>query len=283
MCMHNNIFKHLNALKTRLNYASFKLEHGWQDRALTDLEVSWKMHDDKDYDTIPVPATNSRKKSLDNLRRPHTSKRRNSHRRGITQADIIDRRTFVAVAQNKPKLKRWHSMNAIPDNKVKQPRPKGRPRKDEEAKKRHPADELDDMGNKRTKMDEEGSPSSSISSSQVMDVPESVPTNSLDFLSFAIAMSEKKRDAAERITQSQPLPSMAPPYSDDEDMDDEPSGGYEETDGAHSYMDHDSHGKSSQSSDTYDYEDNDELDCPSSPRAEAAEAIMMFVRGGPHR
>jgi hypothetical protein len=241
------------------------------------------MHDDKDYDTIPVSATTPRKKSLENVRRPTMPKRRNSHRRGITQADIIDRRTFVAVAQNKPKLKRWHSMNAIPDSKPKHSRPKGRPRKDEEAKKRHPVEERDDMGNKRTRMDEDGSPSTTISSNQVMDVPESVPTNSLDFLSFAIAMSEKKRDAAERLTQSQPLPSLATQYSDDEDMDDGPNGGYEATDGRQSDMDHDSRGKSSDSSDTYDYEDNDEIDCPSSPRAEAAEAIMMFVRGGPHR
>lgn len=285
--------QHLNALKTRLNYASFKLEHGWQDRALTDLELTWKTND-KEFDPIPIPTTNSRKKSIEAYRRPHAGapKRRNSHKKGLTQADIIDRRTFVAVAQNRPKLKRWHSMNAISDPKQKQARPKGRPRKDDEARKRQTAaEEREDPGYKRTRMEEDRSTSSTeASSSQVADLPEAVPTNSLDFLSFAIAMSEKKRDAAERLTQSQPLPSMASQFSDEEMEDVIPSsshshyratGASSQTRSQHDCTDY--HSKTPSSSDEYDEDDDEELDCPSSPRAEAAEAIMMFVRGGPHR
>jgi hypothetical protein len=279
------VLQHLNALKTRLNYASFKLEHGWQDRALTDLELSWKSHD-KDFDPIPVPATNSRKKVLDNYRRPPTAvpKRRNSHKRGLTQADIIDRRTFVAVAQNRPKLKRWHSLNGIPEPKQK-PRPKGRPRKDEEAMKRQPVDEREETGNKRTRMGGDSTATANISSSQVMDeIPNAVPTNSLDFLSFAIAMSEKKRDAAERLTQSQPLPSVASQYSDEDMEDVQPTSYHRIVAGSNSQHYNDDRSKTSATSDDYDDdEEDDEDDLPSSPRAEAAKAIMMFVRGGPHR
>ncbi|KAJ2958899.1 hypothetical protein NQZ79_g5610 [Umbelopsis isabellina] len=275
-------------------YTRFKLEHGWQDRALTDLELSCKTPDDNNhFETIPVTVAGFRKRSIEGQRRPaqpSVPKRRNSHKRGLTQADVIDRRTFVAVTHNRPKLKRWHSMHSLSEAKQKQARPKGRPRKDDEARKRQPVEGGEKVDTKRSRMAEDRSPSATTSPAG-LELPRSVPTNSLDFLSYAIAMTEK-RDAAERLTQSQPLPSLASQYSD-EDMEDAPQlDNHTITASQPLSSEYDQRKVSSTSlTDEYDDEededededDDDELDCPSSPRAEAAEAIMMFVRGGPHR
>jgi hypothetical protein len=216
-------------------------------------------------------------------------KRRNSHKRGLTQADVIDRRTFVAVTHNRPKLKRWHSMHSLSEARQKQARPKGRPRKDDDARKRQPGEGSEKVDNKRSRMVEDRSPSAPKSPAG-LELPRSVPTNSLDFLSYAIAMTEK-RDAAERLTQSQPLPSLASQYSD-EDMEDAPRISHQDNAASQPVKsEYDQRKVSTSATDEYEDEDDEEdeddddeeLDCPSSPRAEAAEAIMMFVRGGPHR
>ena len=63
----------MTSLKTRLDFACFKLHHGWQSNTLIDVELMWKRKQRQMYSEIPTPR--------------------------VTQQDILDKRTQVPSAR----------------------------------------------------------------------------------------------------------------------------------------------------------------------------------------
>ncbi|KAG2220943.1 hypothetical protein INT45_010696 [Circinella minor] len=68
-----DVSQHLTSLKTRLDFACFKLHHGWQSNTLIDVELMWKRKQRQMYSEIPTPR--------------------------VTQQDILDKRTQVPSAR----------------------------------------------------------------------------------------------------------------------------------------------------------------------------------------
>lgn len=75
-------------LKTRLNFACFKLHNGWENSTLIDVELKWKKRQKKLYNEIPTPR--------------------------FTQQDILDKRgQFSSAKIKKAKLTRTYSTPLI--------------------------------------------------------------------------------------------------------------------------------------------------------------------------
>lgn len=75
-------------LKTRLNFACFKLHNGWENSTLIDVELKWKKRQKKLYNEIPTPR--------------------------FTQQDILDKRgQFSSAKIRKAKLTRTYSTPLI--------------------------------------------------------------------------------------------------------------------------------------------------------------------------
>ncbi|KAI9255098.1 hypothetical protein BDA99DRAFT_562373 [Phascolomyces articulosus] len=76
-----DVSQHLISLKTRLDFACFKLHHGWENSTLIDVESMWKKKQRQMYSEIPTPR--------------------------VTQQDILDKRSQVPSARtNKAKRAR---------------------------------------------------------------------------------------------------------------------------------------------------------------------------------
>ncbi|KAI7885884.1 hypothetical protein K492DRAFT_170471 [Lichtheimia hyalospora FSU 10163] len=83
-----DVSRHLANLKTRLNFACFKLHNGWENSTLIDVELKWKKRQKKLYNEIPTPR--------------------------FTQQDILDKRgQFSSAKIRKAKLTRTYSTPLI--------------------------------------------------------------------------------------------------------------------------------------------------------------------------
>ncbi|KAI9485753.1 MAG: hypothetical protein EXX96DRAFT_546361 [Benjaminiella poitrasii] len=81
---HNQIFvnnvnedalKYLESLRTRLNFARFKLNNGWENNSLGDVECFWKQKQKQSIEDLPTPR--------------------------FTQQDIIDKRSYIPTINAK--------------------------------------------------------------------------------------------------------------------------------------------------------------------------------------
>ncbi|KAL7319522.1 hypothetical protein PS15m_002653 [Mucor circinelloides] len=67
-----DILKHVESLRTRLNFARFKLRNGWEKNSLGDVECFWKQRQRQLIKEIPIPR--------------------------FTQQDIIDKRSYIPAS-----------------------------------------------------------------------------------------------------------------------------------------------------------------------------------------
>ncbi|KAG2231268.1 hypothetical protein BDF21DRAFT_426590 [Thamnidium elegans] len=163
----NDVSKHLKSLQVRLHFARFKLNEGWETSTLLDVEQLWKQKQRKSIREIPKPR--------------------------FTQRDIIDKRVFIPspgakhAKVKKAKLVRTYS-NPITNSK--------------------PALYFHHYKHAPKQQESTDSSSSDCENSTRYIAPPSLPSpplrNSLDYLSYAIAMTENDPGIS-----SQPLPDIS--------------------------------------------------------------------------
>lgn len=170
-------------MRTRLSFAQFKLNNGWENSSIFDVEGFWKKKQIKSINKIPTPR--------------------------FTQQDIIDKRLHHVKKRSKSlsstcvakKLKQktdqqtfyfYHHYDKSNDNIIK---PETSP-----AMKNHSRSSFDDSH--LTSVAENSEPT--------------VVKNTLDYLSYAIAITEKNDNLKQNSEQSLPLLSDG----DDEEDDD---------------------------------------------------------------
>ncbi|GAA5803264.1 hypothetical protein EDC94DRAFT_606806 [Helicostylum pulchrum] len=161
----NDVSKHLKSLQVRLNFARFKLNEGWETSTLLDVEQLWKQKQKKSIREIPKPR--------------------------FTQRDIIDKRVFIPspgakhAKVKKAKLVRTYS-NPITNSK--------------------PALYFHHYKHAPKQQQESTDSSSSDCENPTRYIAQPSPPlrNSLDYLSYAIAMTENDPGIS-----SQPLPDIS--------------------------------------------------------------------------
>ncbi|CAO3634736.1 unnamed protein product [Mucor hiemalis] len=82
----NDMLKHVESLRTRLGFARFKLNNGWENNTLVDVECFWKQKQKQSMRNIPIPR--------------------------FTQQDIIDKRSYIQASGAKhAKARRYRLLN----------------------------------------------------------------------------------------------------------------------------------------------------------------------------
>ncbi|KAF1798973.1 hypothetical protein FB192DRAFT_1332609 [Mucor lusitanicus] len=152
-----DILKHVESLRTRLGFARFKLRNGWEKNSLGDVECFWKQRQRRLIKEIPIPR--------------------------FTQQDIIDKRSYIPASgarYAKSKKSKYQSRG--------QPQYKKHVWNDKRSSVYSPESSPLPATNIRNH---------SISSFDASFVPNDLngePSNvenSLDYLSYAIAMTER--------------------------------------------------------------------------------------------
>ncbi|KAG2238012.1 hypothetical protein INT48_002575 [Thamnidium elegans] len=232
----NDVLKNVESLRTRLGFARFKLNNGWENNTLGDVECFWKQKQRQSIRDIPTPR--------------------------FTQQDIIDKRSYIQASGAKyAKARRYRLLNrSLSNPSSKQdllnfvsPKSIKKVRR-----KSHPPPSQQYLSNDEDEDDDESSNSSTISSptqqTQSQPLPQEqqyyfhhydkeawdsnkdsekpignhsvssfdascVPTdlngeptvvkNSLDYLSYAIAMTEKDNDDWKRPSSPTNLAAQA--------------------------------------------------------------------------
>lgn len=82
----DDVLKHVESLRTRLGFARFKLNNGWENNTLVDVECFWKQKQKQSMRNIPIPR--------------------------FTQQDIIDKRSYIQASGAKhAKTRRYRLLN----------------------------------------------------------------------------------------------------------------------------------------------------------------------------
>ncbi|KAI9310262.1 hypothetical protein BX666DRAFT_2033262 [Dichotomocladium elegans] len=286
----SDITRHLACLKTRLNFACFKLNNGWETNTLIDVELMWKKRQRKLYNEIPTPR--------------------------FTQQDILDKRgQFSSAKLKKARLYRTYSAPQTPSQyrkrKLERQRVDRSPSYDY-----HPTTTIT-----ATEATAPLPPSTQDSFLSYSPPPSSLDANqaphlknSLDYLSYAIEMTEAHKrhgcasppsvgqehiDQEISMSSSQPQPDISRIKPNLYDDDDGEGGEYEamgdeDVDAAsHERSTLRSTWRNSRRSASFQHdgrsplrvrpyssaetESDDQPSPPSSPATAAAHAIMMFV------
>ncbi|KAI8635984.1 hypothetical protein BD408DRAFT_398146 [Parasitella parasitica] len=148
-----DILKHLESLRTRLGFARFKLRNGWEKNSLGDVECFWKQRQRQLIKEIPIPR--------------------------FTQQDIIDKRSYIPASNVRY---------------AKSKRPKHRPRSNAQQKTYADQQKTADPQKSSSSANARNHSISSFNASYVpndLNVEPSKVRNSLDYLSYAIAMTER--------------------------------------------------------------------------------------------
>ncbi|KAG0734582.1 hypothetical protein G6F57_004660 [Rhizopus arrhizus] len=157
-CHSNNqdLNRHIESLRARLGFAKFKLNNGWESNTLCDVECLWKQKQKELIKDIPIPR--------------------------FTQQHIIDKRTYIQSSHHQ-KYKRSRLLS----RSLSSPIGSSKEDNDEEEEEEEPIKKL------RRKSHPPSFNREVFSSSSHNHSIEEPIKNSLDFLSYAIAMSEKDR------------------------------------------------------------------------------------------
>lgn len=240
------VTKHIVSLQARLGFARFKMREGWETSTLLDVEQLWKQKQQQSIKKLPKPR--------------------------ITQRDIIDKRSYIPspgarhAKAKKAKLVRTYS-NPLMDSTSSSSRSStlhfhhynhGKKRQ----QKKHDSRTLSLMDDNLSSSppspsyssssdgerehqheDRKNNGSSSSQQKEYVDLKEPPVRNSLDYLSYAIAMTEREEGSS-----SQPLPDICEIEPNLLDEDEE--------------------------------QVEKLISPPSSPVTSAAKAIMMFVNNG---
>ncbi|KAI7890781.1 uncharacterized protein EV154DRAFT_465036 [Mucor mucedo] len=166
---YTDVSKHVKSLQARLGLARFKMTQGWETSTLMDVEQMWKEKQQKMMKSFPTPR--------------------------FTQRDIIDKRVYIPspgarhAKAKKTKLVRTYS-NPIQQQQQSKPALHLHPQKEHY----HPMDSSSSSS--------EGEQAVRRRSITLHSPPH--VRNSLDYLSYAIAMTENEPV----IMSSQPLPDV---------------------------------------------------------------------------
>ncbi|KAG0168289.1 hypothetical protein DFQ30_004977 [Apophysomyces sp. BC1015] len=246
-----DVSKHLTSLKARLGFAQFKMKNGWERSTLTDVEYMWRQRQQQIVKEIPTPR--------------------------FTQQDIIDKRYCYLSRAKRARLTRslsnptryWPS--PTDDNSPTKSRRKSPPKSSSGPQTyyfHHYHQYARDLWDKRPVSSQPVYRSHSITDKENEMEDEEAPNgmrNSLDYLSYAIAMTESQDHEA----SSQPLPDVSriePNLLDDNDDEEEMTHTYTQTAlGSPSKIPLSTAAPSAEPSP------------PTSPVTAAARAIMMFV------
>ncbi|KAI8384652.1 uncharacterized protein BYT42DRAFT_612337 [Radiomyces spectabilis] len=270
----DEISKHVECLKTRLNFARFKVRNGWEKNTLFDVESLWKQRRRQLINDIPTPRFTQQDIIDKRAYFPSTGARTAKH---IKKAKLTRSLSSPASASNEefsmdtlamacatigyksrnatlrrkshpPSRSKTIAVDTVthfPNHSLPQNLSTRQTVPYERKLWHHSAGGKSTFDHDHSSFDAANVPFTTDEEPQVK--------NSLDFLSYAIAMREERDD--HNITQSQPLPE--PCSSQEIDIDDQ--------------------GRMTLSSG--DTESEDTMSPPSSPATAAAQAIMMFVNG----
>ncbi|KAF7732769.1 hypothetical protein EC973_000041 [Apophysomyces ossiformis] len=253
-----DVSKHISSLKARLGFAQFKMKNGWERNTLTDVEYMWRQRQQRLVNEIPTPR--------------------------FTQQDIIDRRYCNSTRAKRARLTRslsnptrfWPSVtdDPVPTLKYRQKSPSKSTNGQQQTYYFHHYHQYarDLWEKKPDVMIHPVKRSRSITDEEEKEQQSpNIMRNSLDYLSYAIAMTENQDNEA----SSQPLPDISriePNLLDNDEEDNELKGGE-----AMSYTYTQDNTIGSPSNLHLSASSSAEPSPPSSPVTAAAQAIMMFV------
>ncbi|KAI9498991.1 hypothetical protein BDB00DRAFT_797671 [Zychaea mexicana] len=333
-----DVSRHLASLKTRLDFACFKLHHGWESSTLFDVEMMWKKKQRQMYSEIPrprvtqqdildkraqVPSARTSKAKRARLTRTlsapspppahHTYKKRKSQQLP-RRRELISQPMEIRPRQIQPRpprdpyrfyhpgdkeQKRLERATRVEqqqqpyydhDHTQKEQQPSLEERLErEQSEEQEEEDETQDMESTTTAEEERMCPQHEQEEHEQQEQQQ--PKSSLDFLSYAIAMTEGDQDtgglSAVGSSSSQPQPDLS--NIEPNEFDDERDGGNSSQTRTTLLRRPDWDGRTQKKpasafhSVTNDDRfsggetESDEPSPPSSPVAAAAHAIMMFV------
>ncbi|KAI8883655.1 hypothetical protein K501DRAFT_219059 [Backusella circina FSU 941] len=225
--------KHIETLRARLGFARFKLNHGWESSTLLDVEQLWKQKQQKLVSVLPKPRFTQRdiidkKVFIPSPSAKYQKSKRQKLLRTYSQPslNIPKRRSSKTNIESTPKSPQTDSLPPIQQDLIQHQKPPSHRHHNEEKDalyfhhyRRTPSPAWEDPA-----IDNHSSFSSS--SSEGGAIPVSSVRNSLDFLSYAIAITENNNNhpecdynEEEPIYSSQPLPdvsNLSPNLNDEE-------------------------------------------------------------------
>ncbi|KAI8084026.1 uncharacterized protein B0P05DRAFT_585799 [Gilbertella persicaria] len=196
-----DISKHLESLQARLEFARFKLRNGWQTNTFGDVEYFWKQRQRQTIKEIPVPR--------------------------FTQQDIIERKTCQLAKRGRPSKANSALNRSTPSLSInkKQHAIKKQQFASQHESIHQPTYHFHHYDQENWNTDKPGRLTrnysvSSFDESRVPSDPDDEPSivnNSLDYLSYAIAMKEHQRERqnSEQMIEEPTL------LEDDEDEDED--------------------------------------------------------------
>ncbi|KAI8150036.1 hypothetical protein BJV82DRAFT_585544 [Fennellomyces sp. T-0311] len=277
-----DISRHVASLKTRLDFACFKLHHGWESSTLLDVEMMWKKKQRQMYSEIPTPRV-TQQDILDKRSQVPSARATNAKRARLTRTLSAPSPPPAHHTYKKRKYSQQSERRQTDRRRglVSQPT-EVRPRQIQPRLQRdpyrfyHPPTDEDRRKEKQQYLEEDE-----------LEEEDVQPKSSLEHLSYAIAMTEGRQLGNPLASSSsQPLPDISSiePNAFEDDLD--ISSSQERTtlrpdwDGRTQKRPASAfHSVTNDDRDVRTNISSGESDEPSSPVAAAAQAIMMFVNG----